>query len=450
MRAFNTLISNLFGTTRNSLWADTQLVNKVACDTSGVIIAASDGQPLIDASMNAVAVLGPSGSGKTTTIVVPTLLTWRESAIVADMHGELYGITAHWRRTGAHNEVRRLSFGDPTSPDTFNFLAAIPRGKPGELADIHDLVAALLGDGPAGGYWRHHTQSLLTLLIIAGRSSLIGSMYDVQQAVNDNAAFDATIATYCGLSPDNDLGQAAKAAATHYAGLAESARVAVREVVANSVAIFASPEVARNTMRSSFDLAELRNGRTAMTLYLTFAAHDLGRLQPLIRAFLAQVVRHGTQENQQAAAHRLLLVLDPFAALGRLPFLENSLGYLRGYGIKALLSIQNLTQVNRAYGKENSVWRQCDIRTVLPVNDLETAVAVAEDIQHVMARPGQVGAVERQPSITPDELMRMGKREALILGAASRPIRATTLPYYDDVGLKARAAAANAAPLMID
>ncbi len=419
------LISRFFSTA--------QMIEKASGDASGVIIGASNGQPLIDGDMNPVAVLGPCRSGKGTSIVVPTLLTWRESAIVTDVHGELYGITEHWRRTGAHNQVRRLAFGDPSSPDTFNFLEAIPRGTAGELADIHALADSLLSDGLGSGeYWRHHAQSLLSLLIIAKRSNLLASLHDVQQTLNDNAAFDATIATYRDFIPNNEIGQAAKAAATAYAELPDKARVTVRAMVANSLAIFASPDVARNTLRSSFDLAELRDGKSAMTLYLSFAACDLGRLQPLIRAFLAQVVRHSTQERQQTTAHRLLLVLDEFTALGRLPFLESSLAYLPGHGIKPLLILQSLSQLNDVYGEQNSLWQQCVIRTVLPLNDFKTAGIVADGIA-------------RHP-ITPDELMRLGRREAIILGAAAKPIRAATLPYYENALFKARAEACNASP----
>ena len=168
----------------------------------------------------------------------------------------------------------------------------------------------------------------------------------------------------------------------------------------------------------------------------------------MIRAFLAQVVRHGTQACRQAAASRLLLVLDDFAALGRLPFLESSLAYLPGYGIKPLLTIQSLTQLNRVYGEENSLWQQCAIRTVLPLNDFKTAAVVAEDIAGIVARAGQAGTEQRQQPITPDELMCLGKREAIILGAAARPIRAATLPYYEDAGFLALVEAGNADPLM--
>lgn len=444
----NKLISKLLGSTWNPVWADTQALKTVARDTSGVVIGASDGQPLIDSSTNPVAVLGPCRSGKGTSIVVPSLLTWRESAVVIDMHG-VYGITEHWRRMGAHNEVRRLAFGDPSSPDTFNFLHAIPRGTPGELAEIQALATALLDDGQSGdAFWRHHAQSLLTLFIIAKRANLAASLHDVQRAVVDEADFCTTVAVARDLIPDNELDHAAQAAATAYAELDENARASVRAMVASALTIFASPVVARNTMRSSFELAELRDSKAAMTIYLTLAPHDLGRLQPLIRAFLAQVVRHGTQDRPQAGTHRLLLVLDDFTALGRLDFLESSLAYLAGYGIKPLLIIQSLTQINCTYGKENNVWAQCAIRTVLPANDFETAAAVAQEIGSIVARrAGQPGAGQRQ-AITPEELMHLGKREAIILGVAEKPIRATTLPYYEDAGFKARVEAGNTDPLM--
>lgn len=445
MGTFNTFISKLFGTAANTAWSDTQQLKTTPCDKSGVIIGAVDGRPLIDSSMNPVAVLGPCRSGKGTSIIVPTLLTWQESAIVTDVHGELYSLTEHWRRTGAHNEVRRLAFGDENSQDTFNFLEAIARGTPGELLEIQALAADLIHhDQRRDAFWHTHAQSLLTLFIIAKRPNLVASLYDVHQAVIDDAAFYATVATFRDIViPGNELGHAAKAAATAYTGLAENARAAVRSMVANALTIFASPAVARNTRRSSFDLAELRGGKAPMTVYLTFAPHDLDRLQPLLRSFLAQVARHATQERPAAAAHRMLLVLDDFAALGRLDFLDSSLAYLPGYGIKPLLAIQNLTQLNRAYGKENNVWAQCAIRTVLPVSDFDTAAAVAEEIGGIVVRAGQAG-VEQRPAITPGELMRLDKREAIILGAAVKPMRAATLPYYEDAGFRARVEAGNA------
>lgn len=449
MATIITALSRLFGTTRIGTWADTQQPQTAAHERSGVILGAVDGKLLIDSGMNPVAVLGPCRSSKSTAFIVPTLLTWQESAIVTDVQGELHSLTQHWRRTGAHNDVRRLAFGDVASPDSFNFLDTIPRG-PGELAEIQALAASLLDDGQDGGaVWHHAAQSLLSLFIIAMRPHQGAGLCDVQQAVADDAAFGATVAVYRDLIPDNELDHAATAAVAAYTALAEHARSAVRAMVAGALAIFASPDVARTTSRSSFSLAELRGGTAPMTVYLTYSSSDLGRLQPLLRAFLGQVVRHATQGQQQPeeAVHRMLVALDDFASLGRIDALVCALAYLPAYGIKPLLTIGDLAQLDHAYGKGNQVWKQCSVRAVLPVSNIETAAAVAKEIGSIVA-PAGAANFEQRPGITPDEFMRLGKREAIIVGMAKRLIRASALPYYTDPGFKARVEAGNADPLL--
>jgi len=434
MRAINTLVAKLFGTAQNPEFAHTLPRKSALRYKSGVTLGAVDGRPLIDFSMSPVAVLAPCRSGKSTSIIVPALLTWRESAVVVDVNGELHSLTEHWRRTGAQNDVRRLAFGDADSPDTFNFLDAIPRDTPTELAEIQGLASVLLDDGrdnPA--FWHDHALSLLTLFIIAKRPSLVASLHDVEQAVSDEAVFLATLAIYRDIIPENELGHAAKAAAMAYTELPEPARRAVRSIVAEALAIFSSPDVARNTACSSFDLVELRNGSAPMTVYVTVAASALSRLQRIVRAFLAQVLQRSAQE----AAHRLLLVFDDLTALGRVDGLEKALAFLPGLGVKPLLCIQSLSQLADDYGDENKVWSKCPVRVVLPVNDIKTAVVVAEEIAGIVARARQTGNKQRPPT-TSDELLRLRKGDAIILGVAEQPILAATLPYYDDAVFTAR------------
>src|SRR5215469_1540468 len=67
----------------------------------------------------------PTRSGKGVGIVVPTLLTWPESAIVHDIKGENYELTAGWR--GRFGQI--LLF-DPTNPrsSAYNPLLEVRRG----------------------------------------------------------------------------------------------------------------------------------------------------------------------------------------------------------------------------------------------------------------------------------------------------------------------------------
>ncbi|MFH0134823.1 type IV secretory system conjugative DNA transfer family protein [Variovorax sp. VaC1] len=437
------LISKLIGIFRNPVWDNPRRFKTVARNKSGVIIGAIDGHPLIDSSMSPVAVLGPCRSGKGVSILVPTLLTWRESAVVLDVQGELYNLTGHWRRTGANNEVRRLAFGELDSADTFNLLDAIPRDTADELLEIQALAADLLDNGQdGGGFWGYRARSLLTLFIIAQRRNLGSSLGEVQRAMADDPVFQATLATYSTLIPDNELGHAARTAATEYMELSETTRASVRNVVGDRLAFFASPDVARNTRCSSFDLSALCGGKTPMTIYVTVAARDIGRLLPLLRSFLALVIRHGTVPHAQEATHPLLLVLDELTALGRLRFLESALAYLPSYGIKPLLAIQSLPQLNGVYGKENRVWAQCAIRTVLPIRDSATASTIAEEIASIVAQSDQAGA-ERRQTISADKLRSLGKRDAVILGASAKPMLAQMLPYFEDPSFKVSVSSGN-------
>lgn len=54
----------------------------------------------------------PTRSGKGVSLVIPTLLAWPQSAVITDLKGELWALTAGWRKEYAHNKVLRF---DPAS-----------------------------------------------------------------------------------------------------------------------------------------------------------------------------------------------------------------------------------------------------------------------------------------------------------------------------------------------
>jgi type IV secretion system protein VirD4 len=51
----------------------------------------------------------------------------------------------------------------------------------------------------------------------------------------------------------------------------------------------------------------------------------------------------------------MLLMLDEFTSLGRLGIFQESLAFMGGYGIKAYIIIQDITQLYEAYGKDESI-----------------------------------------------------------------------------------------------
>jgi len=379
--------------------------------THGVVIGAANGRPLVDASPVPVAVLGPCRSGKGVSVLVPSLLTWRGSAIVIDVQGELHSLTSRWRGAGLGGTVRRIDFDSLHSPDSYNFLAEIRSLH--ELGDIEALAEALLGGGPFVG---SHAHAVLVMLIAATREELAdASLADVLATLASPARFNAALKRFRDGPVATDLDRAANLAAAAYERLNEPAQRLVRQRIEAGIGIFGDAAVAHNTASSSFALDDLQGTDRPTTIYVAFSPSSGQRLRPLLRAVLAQFVRNSTADHPAPGSPGILMALDAFTTLGRLEFLESALGYLPGYGVKPLLAIEDLSQLRAVYGESQTIWSQCGVRTVLPVNDHDTAVALATEIG----------------GLDPAAFQRMRRREALIVKEGESVLAATTIPYYE-------------------
>ncbi|RWA57415.1 hypothetical protein AU476_40835 [Cupriavidus sp. UYMSc13B] len=78
-------------------------------------------------------------------------------------------------------------------------------------------------------------------------------------------------------------------------------------------------------------------------------------------------------ETLRSYRHRLLLVIDELAALGKLTQLQDGLGYLAGYGITAFLFLQDKIQLEDIYGDKQTIFAGCQVRLACAPNTLETA-----------------------------------------------------------------------------
>src|SRR5271167_4937948 len=227
----------------------------------------------------------------------------------------------------------------------------------------------------------------------------------------------------------------------------ENERSGVFSTAMSFLSLYRDPVVAANTERSEFQISDLMNHERPVSLYLVVPLASRDRLRPLIRLILNQIVRTltttMTYRNGRAVAnykHPLLLMLDEFPVLGRLEVFAEALSLIAGYGLRACLIAQDLSQIHAAYGHDESITSNCNTRVAFTPNRIETArwisaMAGETTVRHSHRTVTNTGASMSEPEIarsmmTPDEVMRMSENEGLIFTSGHPAIRATKLRYF--------------------
>lgn len=375
----------------------------------------------------------PTRSGKGVGLVVPTLLSWPASAVVTDLKGELWALTAGWRKKHAKNKVLRF---EPAALDggvRWNPLDEIRLGTEYEVGDVQNL-AQLIVDPDGKGLESHWAKTSFSLLV----GVILHALYVAKQT-GDYATLpkiDAMLA-----DPDKDISElwsemttyshvngqvhpAVGSAARDMIDRPEEEAGSVLSTAKSYLSLYRDPVVARNVSRSDFRIKDLMHMDDPATLYIVTQPNDKARLRPLVRIMANMTVRLLADkmdfENGRPVAHykhRLLMMLDEFPSLGKLEILQESLAFVAGYGIKCYLICQDINQLKSretGYGPDETITSNCHVQNAYPPNRVETA-------EHLSRLTGQTTVVKEQITTS-------GKRTAAMMGQVSRTIQEVQRP----------------------
>lgn len=401
----------------------------------------------------------PTRSGKGVGLVVPTLLTWPASAIVHDIKGENWTLTAGFR--AKHGRV--LLF-DPTNArsSAYNPLLEVRQGE-WEVRDVQN-IADILVDPEGSLDKRNHWEKTSHSLLVGAILHVLYAEKDKTLAGVANFLSDPrrpVEATLRAMMDTPHLGEAGvhpviASSARELLNKSENERSGVLSTAMSFLGLYRDPVVARVTARCDWRIADLVGSRQPVTLYLVVPPSDINRTKPLIRLILNQIGRRLTEElTTSSKRHRLLLMLDEFPALGRLDFFESALAFMAGYGIKGFLIAQSLNQIERAYGPNNAILDNCHVRVSFATNDERTAKRVSDALGtatelrdstnyagHRLAPWLGHLMVSRQetarPLLTPGEIMQLPPTDEIVMVAGTPPIRATKARYFEDARFQER------------
>ncbi len=372
----------------------------------------------------------PTRSGKGVGLVIPTLLSWTQSAVITDLKGELWAITAGWRKFHANNKTLRFDPASATNSVCWNPLDEITISTGTEVADVQNL-ATLIVDPDGKGlqtHWQKTSQALLVGVILhvlykSTREGTPATLPTVDAMLSD---------------PDRDVrelwmemvmqdylnGQThpvVAAAGRDMLDRPDEEAGSVLSTAKSYLSLYRDPIVAQNISASDFKIRDLMHHDDPVSLYIVSNPNDKSRLRPLIRILINMIVRKladqmAFEDGQPVAhyKHKLLLMLDEFPSLGKLEIFQESLAFIAGYGIKAYLICQDINQLKSretGYGHDEAITSNCHIQNAFPPNRIETA-------EHLSKLTGQTTVIKEQITTS-------GRRSSMMHGHVQRTMQET-------------------------
>lgn len=418
-----------------------------------------------------VMAFAPTRSGKGVGLVVPTLLSWMQSVVVFDIKGENWSLTAGWRQQYANNVCLKFEPSAERGSCHYNPLSEIRYGSSHATKDVQNLTLMIVDPDGKGlnDHWAKTGHAFLTGVILyafelTAKKHETPNLRLVSEMISDPNKTSEELFNDMLTSTNRVVAGCAR----EMLNKAANERSGVISTAASFLSLYKDDIVAENTKDSDFKISDLMHHDNPVSLYIVVPPTELDRLKPLLRLLLNQIVRglcdkiefeNGRQKKTYK--HRLLLLIDEFPALGKMEILETSLAFIAGYGIKAFLITQDLSQLRKHYGKDESITSNCHVSIAYAPNKVETAQEVSKmcGVATVQKRQvsfsGGLGLFSKRNKsvsyqevkrelMTPDEVMALkgiqtddrgncvDSGEMLIFMAGKKPIKGNQILYFTD------------------
>lgn len=385
----------------------------------------------------------PTGAGKSARVFVPNLLreTGSRSLFIGDLKNELYKITAGWlaqsMQVWLFAPLRRDSQG-------YNPLAHIKSVE--DAQDFAETWVANTGGDPGkdGDFWTNNAKLLITAmtlhLVVTERTPALSRLADLLTT----SSFKEIQAILNGTrSPD-----ARRLARQFLANMEQNERLvgSVLTDVGVRFQLLASRQARAVTATNDIDFQEMI--RTPTALFLTIPQSETKRYRPLMAVMTHQMFTTW----ERAGTNGIRCYLDEFTNLGHIPGYANFISTARSLKVSLLMAIQNFSQLDERYGKNeaNTIKANAVTHLLLPGAGLEETKYYSERIGDTTVATetinrrgnGEITSTQgetRRRLITPDELRTMPEDEMLLLEAKSAPLMLKTTLYFKEKGYDERA-----------
>lgn len=319
---------------------------------SGILLGWRDGNPRYYNGDRHLVTFGPTGSGKNATAQTPALLNYDGAALIIDPKGQLCAITA---RNRSHRDwVRALNpyglLGIPTA--TYNPLSHLQPSALTFTADCERIAEGLVNI-TQGDHWEISALDLVAVLIKwvklgavdQDNNPLPKNLISVRKLVNlsevERIDYFREIIGKC----DNpELRESAGRYGSTKGEVQDCFGTAQREL-----RFLADPAISKLLEGGEHEIsfADLKKGKDTYFLIIPpELIKTRGKfLRLIVMSALGELYRATTKPEQP-----VLFMLDEFAQLGKLSFVEDAASIARDYKIRFWFILQNLPKLRDIYG----------------------------------------------------------------------------------------------------
>jgi type IV secretion system protein VirD4 len=433
----------------------------------GIILGRIGRRCLMLRGQQGVVLAAPPRAGKGVGVVIPNLLNWPHSVICVDIKRENWTLTAGFR---AHSGQACFLF-DPFAEDgrtaRWNPFFYVSPDALKRVNDLQRIAEMLYPDPPnVDPFWTASARSLflgIALYLFETPSMLktIGEVLRQGMASDDEGFGHHWKRIVEGRSSGKfPLSSQCVRALYDVIDLAPVTASSIRKTFTSRLDLWLNPILDAATSGNDFDLRDLR--RRPMSIYVGVNPDDLHRLRPVLSLFFQQAIGLQTRalpEHDPTLRLQVMMMLDEFAALGRIPIIAESVSYLPGYNVRVVLVIHTPAQLREVYGVNGAetMLKSLAARIVFAPKDYTDAREISDELGVTTVRARTVSrplfdwgdskgrrsrsvsvSEQRRPLLLPQEVKALGSRQALIFYEGLWPIRCKKLRYFEDRRFRAR------------
>jgi type IV secretion system protein VirD4 len=433
----------------------------------GIILGRWGRRYLMLSGQQGVCLAAPPRAGKGTGVVIPNLLNWPDSVICVDIKRENWTSTAGFRAGSgqACYLFDPFSEGGGTARwNPFHYVAEKPERR---LNDLQRIAEMLYPDPPnVDPFWTASARSLflgiaLYLFETPSLPRTIGEVLRQGMASDDEGFGQHWKRLIEGRNSGRfPLSPQCVRALCDVIDLAPVTASSIRKTFTSRLDLWLNPILDRATSGNDFDLRELRSKR--MSIYVGVNPDDLHRLRPVVNLLFQQAIGLQTRElpeHNPRLKYQVMMLLDEFAALGRIPIIAEAISYLPGYNVRVLMVVQTPSQLREVYGAHNAetMLKSLAARVVFAAKDHADAREISDELGFMTVHAKSIStplvgfsgnkgqrtrsqnvSEQRRALLLPQEVKELGADDAIIFYEGLRPIRAKKIRYFQDRRFAAR------------